>query len=443
MRRKHSSICMYAPFAIITVALLATSAWGAPREKVLWNFCPVYGCKDGEAPYGGGMIFDASGNLYGVTYDGGAFEDGVVFELIPSADGKWTEKVLHSFTGYDGDGPFGPLIFDAAGNLYGTTVAGGAYFDGVAFQLTPDAGGAWTEKVLHNFGFSKGDKGFFPWAGLALDAAGNLYGTTSSGGAYEGSCGGYACGVVFQLKRGSNGQWTEKVLHSFQHNGKDGFDADDVGVTIDASGNLYGTTQAGGAPGTGCGGYGCGTIFELTPGANGKWTEKVLHSFNGKDGANPDATLILDSAGNLYGTTTSGGAVGCDGNSGCGTVFELMPGANGKWTEKVLRSFFRPREPLGGVIFDAAGNLYGTTLDGGRYCCGTVFELSPGANGKWTETVLHSFGQRDGSLGDGVSPTGNLIFDAHGNLYGTTVWGGNIGVQGCGGGCGTVFEITP
>lgn len=222
MRGKHSTICMHAASAIITVALLAASAWGAPHEKVLWNFCPEYGCKDGEAPWGGGVIFDAAGNLYGVTYQGGDNARGVVFELIPGGGGKWAEKVLHSFTGQDGYGPFGRLIFDAAGNLYGTTVAGGSYSDGVAFQLTPGAGGKWTEKVLHNFGFSKGDEGFNPWAGLALDAAGNLYGTTSSGGAYEESCGEDACGVVFQLKRGSNGEWSEKVLHSFKHDGKDG-----------------------------------------------------------------------------------------------------------------------------------------------------------------------------------------------------------------------------
>lgn len=137
--------------------------------------------------------------------------------------------------------------------------------------------------------------------------------------------------------------------------------------------------------------------------------------------------------------------MGCGGTTGCGTVFELMAGANGKWTEKVLRSFFRQRDPFGGLIFDATGNLYGTTTDGGRHCCGTVFELSPGANGKWTETVLHTFGESvKGPLDDGVEPTGNLIFDADGNLYGTTYYGGEVFNQDCGGyGCGTVFEITP
>jgi uncharacterized repeat protein (TIGR03803 family) len=401
-------------FVVTSVAFLATAspALGASSEQVLYSFCSVSGCPDGQLSLAG-MIFDKAGNLYGTTYGGGTFGYGAVFELIPN-QGSWTEKVLHSFNanGKDGYFPRAALILDAAGNLYGTTLHGGfstTCFDGcgTVFELTPGTNGKWTEKLLHEF---SSKEGYWPIANLILDAAGNLYGTTSAGG-------GRNYGIVFELTL-SGGKWTEKLLHEFS--GKDG-SVPNAGLILDTTGNLYGTTSEGGVSNY-------GIVFELTPGANGKWTESVLHEFNGKFGSAPGSGLILDKAGNLYGTTQLGGAY----NEG--TVFQLVP-VSGKWTENVLHSF-NPNGtdgyfPRANLILDAAANLYGTTVVGGTYGRGIVFELIPN-NGTWTETVLHSFG--NGS--DGAVPLGGLNLDKAGNLYGTTENGGTPGD-------GTVFEVTP
>src|ERR1019366_934096 len=211
-------------------------------------------------------------------------------------------------------------------------------------------------KVLYSF-IHNGTDGGFPQAGLIFDAAGNLYGTTSEGGTSSSCSGG--CGTVFELTPTAGGGWTEKVLHNFNSNGTDGANPY-AGLIFDAAGNLYGTTTVGGT-------YYYGTVFELTPTAGGGWTEKVLHSFNynGTDGNNPQASLTIDAAGNLYGTTSGGGTYG----NYKGTVFELTPAAGGDWTETVLHNFVGPdgAAPLAGLIFDAAGNLYGTTSGGGTY----------------------------------------------------------------------------
>ena len=422
----RKSLILSAITLIVIPGFVATAgpAFAAGKEKVLYSFwCSPRGCP-GDELWGGGVIFDATGNLYGVTYQGGAYEQGAVFELMPGADGAWTEKTLHSFGNHDdGDGPWGPLVFDAAGNLYGITVSGGgAYSLGVAFQLTPGADGRWTEKVLHSF--RDGRDGAEPWAGLLVDAAGNLYGTTVLGGAYNEGCNSYGCGTAFELSPSRDGRWTERVIHSFRNNGKDGF-APAASLTMDQVGNLYGTASGGRC--------GCGIVFQLTPSKNGHWQERVIHSFDINGGEFPTWNLTFDAAGNLYGTTVGGGAFGN------GTVFRLVPSSNGKWKEELLRSFHRERIAYGGVIIDAAGNLYAATWTGGSYGSGTVFELSPGANGKWTETTLHSF---DGT--DGSAPTGSLIFDSAGNVYGTTQYGGRIHDQYCGGfGCGVVYEVTP
>jgi uncharacterized repeat protein (TIGR03803 family) len=373
------------------------------------------------------VIFDAAGNLYGTTSTGGAYGSGTVFELTPTAGGTWSEKVLYSFKndGTDGINPKAGVIFDAAGNLYGTTSHGSPSHQGTVFELTPAVGGTWTEKVLHSF-INDGMDGGIPEAGpLIFDAAGNLYGTTFTGGAY-------GSGTVFELTPAAGGTWTEKVLYSFNpFNGADGAAPYD-GLIFDAAGNLYGTTEVGGTGG--CGGYSCGTVFELTPAAGGTWTEKVLYRFQGgADGAYPyDAGVIFDAAGNLYGTTYAGGT------SGAGTVFELTRAAGGTWTEKVLYRFQGGADgavPVGGLIFDATGNLYGTACQGGAggcggYGCGSVFELTPAAGGTWTENVLHSFSDTP----DGAGPEGGLVLDSAGNLYGTTDGGGPSGF-------GTVFEF--
>jgi len=428
MQRGKSPILSLRVLALVLgFAAMSAPLFAASKEKVLYSFCSLNYCVDGEQP-DAGLVFDPAGNLYGTTYAGGTWDDGVVFQLAPN-HGGWTEKVLHTFNGNDGAGPSANLVLDAAGNLYGTASEGGSGESvGSVFELVPNHG-KWTEKVLHFF-HPKEKDGASPQAGLVWDVSGNLYGSTQFGGAYSSGCtpSGYGCGTVFEMAL-NDGKWTEKVLHSF--NGADGANPQG-GLVLDASGNLYGTTQQGGA-------YGYGTVFELLP-DNGRWTEKVLHSFDLGDGAGPVASLIRDESGNLYGTTWYGGASGsaCFGY-GCGTVFELMP-SRGRWIYKVLHNFYADTNGYSlpaSLTFDQAGNLYGVTYYGGAdgsgcggYGCGTVFELIP-SSGKWTLKVLFSFNDADGGR-----PWGGLIFDKGGNLYGTTVLGGAIVA-------GTVFEITP
>jgi uncharacterized repeat protein (TIGR03803 family) len=404
----------------------------AETELVLYNFDKTK--TSGNEPQAG-LVIDSAGNLYGTTSVGGPFHGGIVFELSPKSGGGWTEKPLHSFgSGKDGAYPEASLVFDSAGNLYSTTSGGGAYGGGTVFELSPEAGGRWEEKLLHSFG--SGTDGSAPDSNLIFDASGNLYGTASSGGAYAG-------GIVFQLTPQTGGRWSETILHSFNLQGGDGY-YPLAGVILDGAGNLYGTTQHGGV-GSGCSNGGdsntCGTVFEL----ESKSSEKILHSFtiNGSDGGLPVAGLIFDSAGNLYGTCVLGGSGG--GTGGAGIVFELTPGSNGDWTETVLHSF-AGRDggdgsyPESGLIFDKERNLYGTTAAGGvqgvggTIFGGTVFELSD-ASGGWSEKILYTFD----SPSDGLSPDAGLIFDSSGNVYGTTVGGGAYGLFESGG--GTVFEI--
>jgi uncharacterized repeat protein (TIGR03803 family) len=333
-----------------------------------------------------------------------------------SAPGAWAAcryKTLFAFTGGDGYGPYVGLIFDSVGNLYGTTFWGGAYGFGTVFRLSPNENGGWTEKVVNSFN-ADGTDGYRPDAGLIFDQAGNLYGTTYSGGAH----GDY--GTVFKLARNSNGGWTESVIHSFNNDGTDGHEPA-AGLIFDPPGNIYGTTYYGGA-------YDYGTVFKLARNSDGGWTERVLHSFNndGADGYEPAAALIFDQAGSLYGTTPNGGAYDS------GTVFQLTPNGNGSWTEKVLYAFdSNGFGPFASLIFDPAGNLYGTTLTDGAPNFGRVFKLKPSMKGGWKETVPHSFKDHPGAY-----PYAGLILDGHGNLYGTTA---GDGVKTW----GSVFEITP
>jgi uncharacterized repeat protein (TIGR03803 family) len=400
MESKKLSFGFTVLLAVFTVALFAACMPAlAQQEKTLHSFNPNGG--DGLRP-SAGLILDAAGNLYGTTVWGGTYGRGTVFELIHNAGGGWTEKILHSFisNGKDAANPTAALVFDAAGNLYGTAEGGGSYGFGAVFELIPRPRGDWAERVLHSF-FDSGIDGAVPNAGLILDRAGNLFGTTVDD-------------TAFELTPTASGQWKETILHAFGF-GKDGSEPYG-GLVFDAAGNLYGTTFLGGA-------HNGGTVFELTPAAGGAWTETVLYSFTFN--ALPMAGLILDAAGNLYGTTNN-----------LDTVFELTPTAGGSWTETVLHSFSDNGTdglgPIAGVIFDKAGNLYGTTTSGGLYLNGTVFELTPEAGGVWTETLLHAFGKGT----DGSDLWGGLIFDAAGNLYGTTLYGGAYNG-------GTVFEIKP
>jgi len=348
--------------------------------SVLYSFCPAVNCPDGANPFAG-LIIDKKGNLYGTAAGGGADGAGVVFKLAP--DG--TETVLYSFTvGSDGFGPTADLIMDSSGNLYSTTENGGADGYGVVFKLAPDG----TETVLYSF--TGGSDGKYPEAGLIMDSSGNLYSTTLYGGADKYGADKY--GVVFKLAPDG----TETVLYSFT-GGSDG-EYPQAGLIMDSSGNLYGTTERGGA-------YDDGVVFKLAPGG----TETVLYSFTGSDGgAYPYAGLIMGSSGNLYGMTPEGGAYDH------GVVFKLAPGG----TETVLHSFTGGSdgsEPQAGLIMGRKGNLYGTTYFGGTDGAGVVFKLA--SDGK--ETVLHSF-----TGGDGVFPSAGLLMDKKGNLYSTTQFGG-------------------
>ena len=434
--RSEKSIGL-ALFTILTVTVFLTAPHAiAQQGTVLHSFGGYSG--DGFEPLDR-LTFDASGNLYGTTNQGGANGEGVVFELMPQASGGWTEKVLHTFKndGRDGRNPWAGLNFDAAGNLYGTTYRGGPYDSGTVFELSPSAIGGWTEKILYNFNYnSKG--GSNPTAGVTFDASGNLYGTTSLGG--DGSCNvvGYlsGCGVAFELLPQAGGSWTEKILHTFTNNTNDG-KFPYVGLIFDPSGNLYGTTFQGGV-------YGFGMVFELTPTTAGKWTEKPLHDFGtNKDGQTPSYdALTLDASGNLYGATITGGLYGG------GTVFELTPTTGGGWTEKILHNFSNNDNGgngvYAGVIRDASGNLYGMTGIGGPYpklCgeqgCGTVFELTPTPAGTWSEKVLYNFTSTSGYFSQA-----SLILDASGNLYGTALLGGAY-FGGNHSAAGTLFKITP
>jgi uncharacterized repeat protein (TIGR03803 family) len=437
-------------------------------ESVPYTFT---GGSDGAAS-AANLIADSNGNLFGTTVNGGNISSsncpgqdpptgcGVVFELSPPKGGigSWTQTVLYTFTGSsDGAYPQAGLLMDLKGNLFGTTSNGGDMSGsvcsglggcGVVFELSPPSGGSgsWTYSTLHTFTASaKGTiDGGLPYAGLIFDSAEvNLYGTTVGGGTL-----GY--GTVFELSP-SGSSWTETVLYSFIGNYDKGTDGDSplASVVFDPQGNLYGTTNTGGA--------GKGVIFELTPAAGGgaPWTETVIYTFGGKSGAYPYAGLTIDSKNNLYGTTAIGGGRSgpCNRSSGCGVVFELSPpSGTGPWTENVIYTFASGSDggyPYAGVIFDSKGNLYGTTVQGGNTTgancsytvgCGVVFELTPPTGkGSWPETVLYAF---NGGT-DGGFPYAAPMLDSASNLYGTTSYGGNATGSNCVdvAGCGVVFEL--
>jgi uncharacterized repeat protein (TIGR03803 family) len=448
-------ICLL--FAVaLALSIPASASW---KEKVLYSF---QGGTDGSFP-GGGLIFDKTGNLYGVTVQGGATNCppgwcGTIYELSPPKrkGGAWTEVVLYVFTGHDqndGSSPTGSLLADTAGNLYGVTGYGGsgpcllfgtATGCGTVYELSPpkQKGGAWTETVLYNF--QGGKDGDLPSGTLVLDTAGNLYGVTLFGGSKGTTCDifyGGTCGTVFKLSppKQKGGQWTEKVLHSFAGiaAGKQNGDGavPNGGLVLDSKGAVYGTTFNGGYNCPHNSNQGCGTAFQLTRPTKrgGAWNEKVVHRFTGgNDGAGPSGGLVLDLKGRVYGTTSGGGS------SIDGVVFRLAPRKNGQWVEVVLYAFKGGSDGDGPgccLVFDPAGNLYGTAFGGlpGR---GTVFRLR-GGNQEWVFSLLHAFtGPPDGSY-----PESGLILGKSGEIY-STAQGGGTG-QACQGGCGTVFEVSP
>jgi uncharacterized repeat protein (TIGR03803 family) len=388
----------------------SASAGLAASETVLYSFCQQTNCADGGYP-AAGLIATNQGALYGTTQDGGNVNGGVAF-LVSISGGS---GILHVYQGgsMDGANPLAPLFRDKTGNFYGTTPRGGASNDGTVFERS--AGG--TYRLRHVF---NGTDGASPFAGVVADSAGNLYGTTESGGAN-------GRGTIFRLT--PSGILT--TLYSFcsLSSCADGSTPFAYGTLIgDVEGNLYGTTQSGGADNL-------GVVFKIHADGTGY---TVLYSFKGGvsgDGANPVAGLSADPSGNLYGTTFWGGGLGCFG-SGCGTVFKIAPdGSN----YAVLYSFCSlascadGSEPQGGVILDAAGNLYGTTPIGGANGQGVVFALTPSG----TETVLYSFCNTRNSNGfcaDGSQPQSNLVALSPGYLYGTTTGGGANNA-------GTVYQL--
>jgi len=473
-------ICLF-----LCLATLAARSAQAQTETVLYNFCTQPNCSDGAGP-ASSLTPDGAGNFYGTTQLGGANMDGTVFEVSPNEAGGYDETVLYSFCSLpnctDGNGPISNVIFDGGGNLYGTVCSGGANGQGVlsacgdgfngyglVFELSPEPGGGcpsdsnrgngWCEIVLYSF-MSTPD-GAFPFAGLTFDSNGNLYGTTYGGGS--------GMGTVYELSANGSGGWNESVLYSFcaQPSCADGAHPD--GQVQAANGILYATTENGGADAD-------GTVFGLSPQPPGGcpsgsytgngWCEAILHSFAGhpKDGNYPSGTPVLDSAGNIYGTTVYGGGGNCESNLGCGTVWKLTP-SGGEYTQKILASFHSgpqivgccfsirlPDNPWAGVVLDSSGNIYGMTEYGGSstYCiekglksnlegCGAVFELAkrPKGTSYQVNEFLWIF-----SLADGAHPVTSLILDG-GNLYGTTYNGGLGGYCPYAEGCGVALEFTP
>jgi uncharacterized repeat protein (TIGR03803 family) len=373
------------------------------------------------------LITDQAGNFYGITTKGGAHNNGTVFKLSKQ-NARWARTLLYAFNPFKGDvgSPSGKLIFDQKGNLYGVTVHEGSGASGMVFELTPQ-GSTWAETVIYRFPAKASPNG-----DLALDDAGNLYGATANGGQY-------GAGAVFELTP-SQGGWTETTIYSFNpiHGGV--FGPRLSGPIINSAGNLYGVVTWANKFNFN------GAVYELKAPATqgGAWTERVLHRFQGSnDGSNPSGQLMFDGKGNLDGVTSAGGV------SNEGEVFQLVRHGT-SWTETVLYSFCSQSNcsdgavPEAGLITDVKGNLYGTTTQGGigigNDSCGTVFQLTPPAtqDGAWTETVLHAF---TGGEADGCSPISPLVRGKFGGLWGMTYWGGDV-TAACGtNGCGTAFSI--
>jgi uncharacterized repeat protein (TIGR03803 family) len=376
-----------------------------------------------------GLVVDAAGNAYGTTAEGGYGNRGTVYQLSPTGF-----HIIYTFAGHpDGANPQGNLVLDTSGNLYGTTVSGGTAKTGcnnrgcgTVFKLTPPANGQglWTETLLYNF--TGGTDGSNPQAGVILDSAVNLYGTTE----YGGSAGN---GTVFELAVGEGGTYTESVLYNMEYGGNNPLG----GLTFDSSGNLYATGFGGPRGG--------GEVYELSPSSGGKWNYGLLYGFlvdsGSTDGVGPAAAVVFDSSGNLYGTTLQGGAYRGGSNPGYGTVYQLTPSSAG-WTETILYSFAGGSDgyqPEASVALDSAGDVYGTTLYGGGTrsddClgkgCGTAFKLTPEVGGPWTENLFRF--PYNKPLGQ--YPNTPVLLDSAGNVSGTTTSGGTHGD-------GVIFRIT-
>lgn len=392
------------------MGLFLAGAASASTTKVIYSF---EGGNDGEYA-DTELVVDAAGNLYGTTVQGGRHASGTVFQLSPSGGG-WVHTVLYSFTGgLDGGEPYKGVTLDAQGNLYGTAVTGGSGSCeggcGVTYKLT-NSGGHWTQSVIHSF--TGGDDGSGPGSPVVLSKAGDVYGTTPTGGAD-------GLGTVYQLHN-TSGQWTLRVIHTFT-GGADGLGGSAGRVAFDTAGNLYGVTTVGGV-------HQSGVVYKLTPTQTGEWGQETLYAFNDEpDAGFPYGGLVADKKNNLYGTTYYAGA------HDVGTVYRLSR-RNGVWVETGLYSFRGGSDgssPISTLAFDKAGNLYGTTSEGGATCnCGTIFKLGS-VGGRATYSTSHSFQ----GMPDGAFPYDGMVMDSAGNLYGASTHGGTSND-------GAIYQLTP
>jgi uncharacterized repeat protein (TIGR03803 family) len=392
---------------LFVIALSVTTA-AATTTDVIFSF------EEDEGEYADtDLETDSAGNIYGTTVLGGDFGSGTVFQLTPTPNG-WVHAVLYSFTGgVDGGEPYKGVTLDRDGNLYGTAVTGGSGNCeggcGVIYKLT-NRKGTWTQKVVH--AFTGGDDGSGPGSRVTVDRAGNIYGMAPTGGTY-------GLGTIYQIRPPSSGALTFKVIHAFT-GGADG-SSGSAGRMILRDGRLYGAATTGGS-------HGSGVVFELTPMAFGEWDFKTIYTFQGHpDGSFPYGALLFDPSGNIYGTTYYGGA------NGIGAVYKLSPQPVGEWTEDLIYSFQQGPDgnsPISNLVFDKAGNLYGTTSEGGSGS-GTIFKLSQ-VGGNWAETVVHAF---EGPPDGGFAYNG-MVVDIYGNFYGATVHGGENND-------GSVYKFTP
>lgn len=429
---QRKAISRRASIPAAAAVLLAASCGIATAytQATLHSFCTETNCDDGDTPHAG-LLADADGNLYGTTEQGGKYNSGIVFKLIPNAKKtKYTEHILKNFCAKanctDGGFPETGLIMDVDGNLYGTTGGGGKFGGGAVFKMTPAANG-WSYAVVHSFcQDATCTDGSDPTAGLAYagqssgapwDETSPLFGTTYTGGTDN-------RGDVYKLSHNGSG-WSFQVIHSFSS----GFHGGDL--LVDTLGNVIGTTLLGGANSG-------GTLFKL---ASGSWNESTLHNFcaetNCADGAQPIGSPVMDGSGNLFGTASQGGSgAHCTADNGCGVAYERT--ADGKF--KVLHDFCSLNNckdghyPSAGLIVGAGGDLLGTTYEGGTGPGGTAFSLDRANH--WAETVTYDFCSAQNCT-DGAGPVAPLIMDFDGTLYGTTAVGGANGTG------GTVFALKP
>jgi uncharacterized repeat protein (TIGR03803 family) len=414
-------------FALVALAVVGVQPISAQTFTTIYNF--TLGA-DGGGPLAGPTL-DRAGNLYGTTGYGGTGSDGTVYKLA-NRNGSWILTPLYEFQGgSDGATSNAPISIGPSGALFGSTLyGGGAPNCGILFELQPPPttvaapNASWKETILHTFAGGSSD-GCSPASTLTWDRVGNVYGTTQIGGAYGEGGGFNGYGTVFELTPSSSG-WTESILYNFS-GGPLGNYPLFAGIVFDNAGAMYGTLEGGGDTNGDCGVIGCGVVYKLIS-SNGTWTESVLYTFTGStDGQFPQGGVIFDGSGNLYGGAVTGGS-----GQG-GTVFQLTP-SSGDWNFNLLASLEESPEGAQGVetplAFDSQGNLYGTTHDDGQYGLGTLFKLTPTLTG-WTYTDLHDFTGGD----DGAYPVGPVVFDSQGNLYGTAIFGGSYGV-------GVIYELT-